>query len=255
MYILDIEKKGHDDIIMEQTGIWYETQHFKEPPPDGCFHGSNMVHLQNGKQKLISDVEVGDSVLVVDENGITRYSQVIIQLHKSQEETIDFRVIRTKTGRNITLTDHHLIYKTEKNRLNRSLNEFVDLPAVFAKKVRKGDFVFVLDRGQEIIPDEVVSTDSETRKGMYSPVTAHGTIIVEDILASCYSDYESHSLLHLAFAPFRWFDDGKELISSLFKNGEHDWSEYKEDNNGHHWYSEALLGVGKSLVPERVAFA
>ena len=112
----------------------------------------------------------------------------------------------------------------------------------------------MLDRGHEIIQDEVVSTDTETRKGMYSPVTAHGTIIVEDILASCYSDYESHSLLHLAFAPFRWFNDGKALISSLFKNGEYDWSEYKEDDNGHHWYSEALLGVGKSLVSEKVAF-
>merc|ERR1712136_467441 len=98
-----------------------------------CFGGSNMVHMRNGGRRSISDVKVGDSVLAVDEMGQLRFSQVILQLHAEPEAVTEFQVIRTKTGRNLTLTPRHLIYKAD--------NEIASSKPLFAMRIKKGDFV------------------------------------------------------------------------------------------------------------------
>jgi len=221
-------------------------------PP--CFWGANMVHLSSGRQKKISDVRVGDSVLAVDQNGKLLFSQVIMQLTQAPEVTAEFHVIRTKTGRNLTLTPKHLIYKAENNKANLDFDGSTSSQPRFAMNIRKGDLVFVFDKNSGMIMDEVVSNDIEIRKGTYSPLTSHGSIIVEDILASCYSEIEDHSLLHMAFAPARWFSHIKEFFSSMKMMGKNTSSEYERDDMEHHWYSEALQDIGKNLVPEKLEF-
>ena len=153
--------------------------------------------MSSGRQKKISDVRVGDSVLAVDQNGKLLFSQVIMQLTQAPEVITEFNVIRTKTGRNLTLTPKHLIYKAENNNANLGFDDSTSPQPRFAMNIRKGDFVFVFDKNSGMIMDEVARNDIEIRKGTYSPLTSHGRIIVEDILASCYSDLEDHSLLTL----------------------------------------------------------
>jgi len=219
-----------------------------------CFWGANMVHLSSGRQKKISDVKVGDSVLAVDQNGKLLFSQVIMQLHHGPEETTEFHVIRTKTGRNLTLTPKHLIYKAENNKPNLDFDDSTSSQPRFAMNIKKGDFVFVFDKSSGMIIDQVVSNDIEIRKGVYSPLTSHGSIIVEDILASCYSQLEDHSLLHMAFAPARWFNDIRNVFSSMKRMEKDASSEYERGNMEQHWYSEALLDIGRNLVPEKLEF-
>jgi len=215
----------------------------------GCLWESSMVRTSGGEQKMISDVKVGDSVLAVDERGLMIFSEVILQLHKDPEYTTEFQVIRTKTGRNLTLTPTHLIYKEDTDQADQDLKEFASSKPVFAKKITKGDFVFVYDEANGMIKDEVVSNDIESRKGISSPLTAYGTIIVEDILASCYSDYD-HSFLHMAFAPVRWFYDVKNALSRMEWMENDDSSDYEHEIGGHHWYPETLVSIGKILFPE-----
>ena len=80
---------------------------------------------------MISDVKVGDSVLAVDERGLMIFSEVILQLHKDPEYTTEFQVIRTKTGRNLTLTPTHLIYKEDTDQADQDLKEFASSKPVF----------------------------------------------------------------------------------------------------------------------------
>merc|ERR1712133_68770 len=208
-----------------------------------CFGGSNMVHMRNGGRRSISEVKVGDSVLAVDEMGQLRFSQVIMQLHADPEVVTKFQVIRTKTGRNLTMTPHHLIYKAD--------CEIVSSKPVFAMRIKNGDFVFVFDEKLGMIKDEVVSNDIETEKGLYTPVTSHGNIIVGDILASSYAALENHSLLHLMFAPLRWLNEAKNALSSMEQMEQDEFSKYEHDDKGIHWYADALLAFGTSIASEK----
>ena len=193
---------------------------------------------------MISDLKVGDSVLAVDEKGQLRFSQVIMQLHAEPEVVAEFQVIRTKTGRNLTMTSTHLIYKAD--------SEIASSQPIYAMNIRKGDLVFAFHEKIGMIKDEVVSNDVKTHKGIYTPVTSHGNIIVDDILASCYAELENHSLLHLMFAPLRWCNDAKNALSSMKRMGQGESSEHEQDDEGLHWYAEALLAFGNNLAPEKL---
>ena len=219
----------------------------------GCFHGSNKVYLENGEEKQISGVKVGDSVLAVNEHGILRFSTVIMQIHESPEDEFIFRVIRTKTGRNLTLTPHHLMYKKSNDEAKMNLEGFGTFFPVFAADVNKGDYVLVLDGKSGMKKDEVVSTDMVYLNGVYSPLTDHGNIVVEDILASCYSVYESHSIQHLAFAPFRWFYDVKRKLQSMNISKKLGHSVEELRDFGRHWYGDALIAIANNMALEKIA--
>ena len=196
---------------------------------------------------MISDVNVGDSVLAVDEKGTLQFSQVVAQLNKDQEMKTRFHVITTKGGRNMTLTPKHLIYKAEDYSPHMSSKEFVSSPPIFAMTIEKGDFVFVLDGNKKMIKDEVVSNDIVIRKGVYSPVTSLGNIIVEDILASCYSGYD-HQMTHLVLAPLRWLTDAQNFLARMTSIEKHDSSEHENEHIGTHWYQEGLLDIVNNLL-------
>ena len=212
------------------------------------------MQLRNGRKKKISDVKVGDSILAVDQNGRLQFSQVIMHLHKDPDVTMRFHVIRTNSGRNLTLTTKHLIYKAENNKPDLNLEEVSPSQSCFAKNIRKGDYVFVFDKNGRMMKDEVVSNDVVSRKGVYSPVTSHGNIIVEDILASCYADLENHSFLHMAFSPVRWLNDVRNAFSSTENVEKDELFELDQDVNGLHWYPETLLVIGENIVPEKLEF-
>ena len=79
-----VPMKGHDDVILKKDSITRND--------GGCFHGSNMVRLESGKQKLISDVEVGESYHSNLESCIfqfpctDRYKLLRLSLHKSYRD-------------------------------------------------------------------------------------------------------------------------------------------------------------------------
>ena len=96
---------------------------------------------------MISEVKIGDSVLAVDEKGMLKFSPVILHLDGSRTKSAAFVTIRTKTGRNLTLTPQHLMYKSEKDNSKVNLNDF---RTVFAEDLRKGDIVLVLDDNNDM---------------------------------------------------------------------------------------------------------
>ena len=165
---------------------------------------------------MISELRVGDWVLAADEKGTLRFSQVIMKTHEDPDFEQKFQLIQTKTGRNLTLTDTHLIYKAEVYGLKQDLKEIVSSKPVFAMNIKKGDFVLVNDEINGMMKDEVVSNDVVVRKGISAPVTTYGNIVVDDILASCYINYE-HSFVHMIFGPFRWFHYTKNLLARITK--------------------------------------
>jgi len=44
--------------------------------------------------------------------------------------------------------------------------------------------------------ESIVRVEETIEKGVYAPLTEEGTVVVDGIMASCYSNYNSHQFAH-----------------------------------------------------------
>ena len=74
--------------------------------------------------------------------------------------------------------------------------------------------------------------------GAYTPVTAEGNIIVDEVLASCYAETSDHDLAHVVTAPIRWFP---EITNWIFS-----------ENNGILGYVTVAEYLGRLVLPNGI---
>ncbi len=138
-------------------------------------------------------MKINDEVLVDAKEG-TQTSKVVSFLHKSEDANATF--IRLHYGLNnktigyITLTPKHL--------LNVGTDEKADFKP--ASDVKHGDLLTYFDSANNsFISVTVLDIENIYKTGVYAPLTKTGTIVVDDILASCYSMVKSHKMAHFFF--------------------------------------------------------
>lgn len=135
-----------------------------------------------------------------------------------------FKQLTTLSGRQLSLTSSHL--------LPTGADEYV-----MAKDIRVGMSIYVMnDRGQLTI-ETITNIIDVVKQGYTAPLTQEGTLIVNNIAASCYATISSHRLAHAALAPMRWW-------YALF-------GETKEWNAmiGVHWFPKMLYQIAAVFVP------
>ena len=133
----------------------------------------------------MKDVSVND--LVQTSCG---FEPVIGFLHQSASLQGSFLRVSHTAG-SLTLTAEHLVF-------------LADGSSKTAAEVRVGDVL------SGAVNMEVQAISAVQEKGFYAPLTASGTIVVDDVMASNYAAPTaavSHSLAHLAVSPFRWICD------------------------------------------------
>ena len=143
---------------------------------NGCIAAHQTVLTHDNHVKMIKNLVLGDKVLT--ENGFQDY---IGNIHSG--DVYPTKIIYTKNGNNIELTYDHFI-KTE--------NGFVH-----AHKIIVGD-VIITKYGKS----KAIETKNSTSYVM-SPFTRSGTIIVNNVVLSCYATDRSHYLANIAFLPVR----------------------------------------------------
>lgn len=142
----------------------------------GCIAANQSVLTQQNNLKLIKDLVLGDKVLT--ENGFQDYMGNIHQ--GGVYPTI---IIYVENGSSIELTYDHYIKTT---------NGFVH-----AQKVSIGDLIKTRYGNKKII-----NIKNETSY-VSSPFTRSGTIIVNNIVLSCYANDRSHNIVNFVFFPVR----------------------------------------------------
>ena len=90
----------------------------------------------------------------------------------------------------IVLTGNHLIFR---------LSADVGLESVFADQLEEGDRL-VSWKGEET----VVGVEVAREKGIWTPLTMEGTLLVDGLLASSYASF-SHHASDMALAPIKMF--------------------------------------------------
>ncbi|XP_072235063.1 sonic hedgehog protein [Leuresthes tenuis] len=206
----------------------------------GCFPGSSTVTLQDGTKKAVKDLRTGDRVLAADEHGNPTYTDFIMFLDRDSTTRRMFYVIETESGQTVTLTAAHLVFIGRDNSTEERAEP--RMSAVFASQVQPGQKVFVFDAERSrLVPVSVKRIYKQKHEGSFAPVTAQGTVVVDQVLASCYAVIEDHDLAHWALAPVRL----AHWVSSFLFCSQ---PEASAQNDGVHWYSKILYQLGTWLL-------
>ncbi|UJR24645.1 hypothetical protein I4U23_006019 [Adineta vaga] len=174
-----------------------------------CFSGSSQLTLHDGKHQSLSNIRIGDQVLVDQHHTFEPISSFI---HSKQDGIFSFLAIQVKsTKSNRTSTIHvspnHLIFDYDSGK------------ALFAGKFHIGDRLQFIDEN-ELVPAEIIDIRLTKQEGYYAPLTASGKIVVDGIVASNYATVSNHELAHQVMGLYRWWID---LFGGSKSNEEIPW--------------------------------
>lgn len=157
-----------------------------------CFHGDANVHTEQYgtiTMRQLAEEHRDARVLSRNDDGQLEYSPINFWLHAKKVDA-DFVRLTTASGKALALSDEHLIYETD-CRGGAGV-------ATFAKKVTVGKCLYV--NGENGLEETRVVRKEKTRlNGIYAPITTTGSIIVDDVLASCYTVYENESVQKIVY--------------------------------------------------------
>lgn len=109
------------------------------------------------------------------------------------------------------------------------------LRSVYASDVRPGQCVVsTRETEQQGQLSQVTRIQIQEHKGVFAPLTRHGTVVVNGIVSSCYAAVDQHWLAHWAFGPLR----------VLYSWG----GPVGHQAVGIHWYSSLLHWVGTFVL-------
>ena len=157
-----------------------------------CFSGTSQIALADGSFKSLSQIQIGDQVMI-NENNV--YEPVIAFIHANREGLFDFLAIEvysslSNSSSTMLVSPNHLIFDFESRK------------ARFAGKLRTGDQVqFIYNN--KIIPGEIINIRLTKEEGYYAPLTPSGTIVVDGVVASNYASVSNHALAHQMMSFYR----------------------------------------------------
>ena len=106
-----------------------------------------------------------------------------------------------------------------------------------AKNVQSGMHIYVMNDDGVLITETVANVSDVVKQGYIAPLTEEGTLIVNNVAASCYAIIDSHYTAHTVLAPMRWW-------YSLFG-----MSKETSEVIGVHWFANMLYEMTSFLVP------
>ena len=165
-----------------------------------CFPSDATVEVKDVGKVRLSAVKLGDQVQVIDDKNQITYSPIIAFLHRDLNEHATYKRFRTKNAR-IELSDRHLIHRRGDG-------------FIWAEQLNEGDEILVLSskHGNQTNYETILNIDDVDKQGLLAPLTEQGTILVNNVHASCYAIVKSHTVGHLALAPYRMY---RRLVGGL----------------------------------------
>ena len=144
-----------------------------------------------------------------------------------------FYTLITESGHNISLTEYHLIPIKSFNETEKH---------IFAKQVELGDLLYVL-KNDKIANSKVINIITETKKGYYAPLTMEGTLVINNILTSCFALVKDHYLAQYSMFPFHYY---YRLNKLFYLNDPFDIY----NSEGLHWIIEIMFDFASYFTPQ-----
>uniref|UniRef100_A0A5S6R0P1 Hint domain-containing protein n=1 Tax=Trichuris muris TaxID=70415 RepID=A0A5S6R0P1_TRIMR len=181
----------------------------------GCFSSDMQVNVGN-KFKRMDQLSLGDHVLV----DVNKMQRVDTMIHKNPSIDTDFVLLTTQFNRSLTLTPEHLIPLIPCNGQPYSLDHVERLASKwsrFASKATTNHCVIVLDGQAGIRLEKIAYVGRVRKRGVFSPLTSQGTLVVNDIFVSCFSALENHDLQVVFHKTANWMRKLMTKLANLFR--------------------------------------
>ena len=179
----------------------------------GCFPGDALVESKHHGMVRIDELTPGDYIKTYDHSTKQHvFSKFIDYLHYEPERLENYVSLKTDSSVDLEISEYHLI-----QRVAGSSYEYV-----FAKDLQLGDQIFVSTETQdEVLKSTITAIETIAKLGAYAPLTEHGTLLANKVLASCFAHVISHELAQWFFLPIRLIDRyiaGEQITTSAAEN-------------------------------------
>ncbi|CAF1046306.1 unnamed protein product [Rotaria sp. Silwood1] len=166
-----------------------------------CFPSDATVDVLDIGKVQLSSLQIGSQVRIINEENQVSYSPIIAFLHRELNEHALYTRIRTNNSI-VELSKRHLIHQRKDG-------------FIWAEKLIEGDEILVLSStyDNETQWEKIIEITDVHKQGLMAPLTEQGTIIVNNVHASCYALVKSHKVAHFALAPYRFYH---RLFGQLF---------------------------------------
>jgi hypothetical protein len=183
-----------------------------------CFPSDTLVETLDRGNIRIAELKKGDLIKTYDlKQQKWSYSRFVTYLHSDNKIVTRYIAIRTSNNKSLSISPLHLIAK----RTSGGSIEFV-----FAKDLQLND-VIVSEGGtsganeHQAVYEKIAELRETYESGAYAPLTEHGTVAVNSLMASCYANTRFHNFIHLLFQPVifvsKYFNDNGALDSESHK--------------------------------------
>jgi hypothetical protein len=183
---------GCDEESMQKMIEAAEAEFAEEDNPK-CFHGSTMVQTNLGQftmENLAKMDSTGVKVLSWDRLSQTSsYSPLRVWTHANPNTEVDYVQVELEGGNKLLISPLHLIYRSPDCEQKNS-------QVVFASRLREGECLFT---GKDMNTEKIAGIQTTRKAGFYSLVTEAGSVVVNGIAASCFTDNENEELSKMAF--------------------------------------------------------
>lgn len=205
-----------------QNGFNFEHNHIEQGgvvinQVTDCFPASAQVLTRAGGVLRMDELKVGDCVQAYDvANGCAQWSIVTAFIHRETHGMQEYVQVDTADGARVQATREHRVFTPGGD--------------VYTNSVRVGSAVYTVSPDGMVQASEVTSVRASKEVGLYCPLTASGTVVVDSVAYSCHANC-THRIGNILYSPLRW---GVGLFSV-------------PELDGIHPYSKAIAYLGLTL--------
>lgn len=210
--------------------------------------------LTSSGPKPLSTLNIGEEIASLDSSGDVVFSEVIAFMDYAPTEKRQFVRLSTSSGRHLTLTPAHLVPVEFQNRKSPS-------DVIYAGNVQVGDRILVRDEDYSLPGDsrlrwdDVIEAKLVLESGVYAPLTREGTLVVDNVVASCYAIVNSQTVAQVSFLPLRiWATVANGFRSAKNLIWEVDSPQPRNRPSGIHWYANLLYSISAYVLPPSMLY-
>lgn len=160
------------------------------------------------------------------------YSKFFTYLHRDESIVGKYLSIKTSSNKSLTISSNHFIA-----RVNRKLNNKIEF--IFAKYLKVND-ILISESTQE---DTIIEIKNIFDKGAYAPLTESGTLSVNSIYVSCYSNTIVHEIAHFVMQPIILINKLIDYFNLFDLTSFTSITSPSNYNNGIYWYPNIFYNL------------